>query len=81
MLGAPALLLVHPTILINYVNPMCFLLPLEVGLCAFFIYTSMPCSLLSPVDCVSLALSGALFSWSKPMLVSVCIGTLEIMCD
>ncbi|KAL2929352.1 5'-nucleotidase SurE [Bienertia sinuspersici] len=25
----------------------------------------------TPVDCVSLALSGALFSWSKPMLVSL----------
>lgn len=39
------------------------------------------CNSGTPVDCVSLALSGALFSWSKPMLVSVCIGTLEIMCD
>lgn len=25
----------------------------------------------TPVDCVSLALSGALFSWSKPVLVSI----------
>lgn len=25
----------------------------------------------TPVDCVSLALSGALFSWSKPLLVSI----------
>ena len=37
------------------------------------------CNSGTPVDCVSLALSGALFSWSKPMLVSVCIGTLEIV--
>lgn len=25
----------------------------------------------TPVDCVSLALSGALFSWTKPLMVSI----------
>lgn len=37
------------------------------------------CNSGTPVDCVSLALSGALFSWSKPMLVSVYFVPLEIM--
>lgn len=34
----------------------------------------------TPVDCVSLALSGALFSWSKPLLVSIYYSFLSYKC-
>lgn len=35
----------------------------------------------TPVDCVSLALSGALFSWSKPALVCIMLSFATLHLD